>query len=441
MNRMLDEAIASGRWRGVCAAVVGAGRSGLAAARLLARLGAQVRVLDANPALAPALAQSLPEGAVLETGAHTPAQFAGAGLVVLSTGVPVRKLAGVLAAVEPQRVVAELELASRFIEAPVLAITGTNGKTTTTTLAGAILAAAGRKVFVGGNIGTPLCDFVLAGAAADVVVLEVSSFQLQNCAGFRPRVGVLLNFSANHLDYHLDMEEYLAAKLKLFANQGPQDAAVLPESLRGLLEGRDFTKAERVWFAAGGLFPCPALPGAHNRANVEAAWQAVRRFGVTEEQARLAIAAFRGLQHRIETVGVKRGVLFVDDSKATNLDAVAAALASFDRPVRLLLGGVFKGGEVAGLLPVMAGRVLEVGLFGASREVFEQALAGHVPLSWSPKLDEAVHRLFAHAREGEVILLSPATASFDAYTSYAERGEHFRRIFGELAEPAEQEGA
>ncbi len=427
------------------AVVVGAGVSGLAACRFLLSLGARVRLVDAKADLPQdVLLKVHPDpvsaGLTLEAGAHSPAQFADAQLIVLSPGVPVKKLADVLNDVDPARVVAEMEFASWFLSEPIIAITGTNGKTTTTTLVGHILERAGLSTFVGGNIGTPLCDYLLSGTQADVLVIEISSFQLQNCRSFKPRVATLLNFSANHLDYHLDMEEYLAAKLQLFARQDHACLAVVPQAMRGELEARGFTKARVEGFTAESLFDCPGLPGSHNRENIAAAWRMVRPFGVTEEQARAAIADFRALPHRIEPVGEAGGVLFVNDSKATTLDSVCAAVKSFERPVRLLLGGVFKGGDVASLVPVLAGRVASIGLFGASREVFEPVLAPHFPVSWDATLESAVRRQFALAKPGEVILLSPATASFDAYKNYAERGRDFARVAQAITTEAGTDG-
>lgn len=420
------------RLRGKRAVVVGAGKSGLAAARLLLEAGARVALADAKPEIPAEVLGDLAGRLDPRLGAHTPEQFRDADLVVLSPGVPAKKIAAALAPVAPENVVAELEFASWFLEAPILAVTGTNGKTTTTTLISKMLEDAGKTVFTGGNIGTPLCEFILQGGRADVVVLEVSSFQLQNCRTFKPRVAMLLNFAPNHLDYHADMEEYLSAKLNLFARMDEDGTAILPEAMRAELSARRFTRARMVWFAPTDRFPAPHLHGAHNRANVEAAWQAVRLFGVGEESARATAAAFLPLAHRLQTVAEKNGVLYVDDSKSTTLDSTAAAVKSFERPVRLLLGGVFKGGDVATLIPALDGRVVEIGLFGAARDIFEPVLAGRFPLFWEPDLDKAVRRLTGNSRPGDVVLLSPATASFDAYTSYGARGDHFQRIVGEL---------
>jgi len=421
------------------AVVVGAAVSGVAAARLLAALGASVRLLDRNPeSLDRECREDLTSRRVeLALGPHEPRHFAGAQLVVLSPGVPVAKLAPLLAVSPGAQVVSELELASWFTQEPILAVTGTNGKTTTTSLIGHILASSGKRVFVGGNIGTPLSDHVLANPPGDVAVLEVSSFQLQNVHSFRPKVGVLLNFSANHLDYHADLEEYLAAKLRLFARMDGNDLAVLPLDMKNELERRDFTKARRIYFTPSNRFADNHLPGAHNKSNMEAAWLACKAFGVTEEQARAAVATFKPLSHRLQGLGEKSGVLFVDDSKATTVEAMRAAIESFDRPVRLLAGGVFKGGDLEGLKALLAAKVAQVGLFGANREIFERAWTGVVPLFWEPTLEGAVTRLYREAASGDVILLSPATASFDLYASYKERGRDFSRIMNELPEDRE----
>ncbi|EHJ47536.1 UDP-N-acetylmuramoylalanine/D-glutamate ligase [Solidesulfovibrio carbinoliphilus subsp. oakridgensis] len=424
----------AGQLSGHQSVVVGAGASGRAAARLLSRLGASVRFLEKNAASVTDAfrAEAVEAGYDLRVGDHGPADFAGADLVVLSPGIRAASLTDCLAACPGAQVVSELELASWFTAEPIVAVTGSNGKTTTVMLISHLLEAAGRKVFTGGNIGTPLSEYVLAGDPADVVVLEVSSFQLQLVRTFRPRVGVLLNFSPNHLDWHADLDEYLDAKLNLFKAQRPGDLALVPEELRETLAGRTLSKGEVVWFAPSGRFHCPRLAGLHNRQNMEAAYLACQPFGVTEETAKAAFESFAPAPHRLQIIGEKRGVLFVDDSKATTVAAMEAALKSFDRPVRLLCGGVWKGGDLAALLPLLKGKVASVGLFGASREIFEAAWAGQVPLFYEPTQKAAVTRLFAEAVPGDVILLSPATASFDLYDSYKARGRDFQEIFAGL---------
>ncbi|MBD5416576.1 MAG: UDP-N-acetylmuramoyl-L-alanine--D-glutamate ligase [Desulfovibrio sp.] len=426
---------------GELAVVVGAGRSGLAAARLLRKLGAEVRLLDKKAdALSEAqLAELRADGVDVQLGEHTPAQFAGAAWVIPSPGLPVAAIAPLVeATVAPgaraPEILAEMELAWRSLDdEPVLAVTGTSGKTTTASLAAAMLQAQGYSVFLGGNIGTPLSEYVLAGRKADVLVLEVSSFQLQGCSTFCPRAAILLNISPNHLDYHKDMDEYAEAKFRLFRCQDESDLAVLGESVRGLSAAWP-VRARKVWVEEGpSRFPHSGLMGAHNALNAEAAWQACRLFGVSEANAARAVAGFRPLPHRLERVAERGGVLFVNDSKCTTVAALEVALRAFDRPVRLLCGGKFKGGDLAALVPLLREKVVQVGLFGASREEFERAWAGVVPMGWHATLAEAVRELAGAAKPGDAVLLAPATSSFDLYKNYMARGDDFKRIVGELA--------
>ncbi|WP_272699307.1 UDP-N-acetylmuramoyl-L-alanine--D-glutamate ligase [Desulfovibrio sp. Fe33] len=427
MNRIVQKHISDAAFKDKQAVVVGTGKSGLAAARLLDALGAKVRVVDRDEKIGADKLGKLADRVELVTGPHEKAHFADADLVVFSPGVPVRKLAPVLEGLPPENLLSELEFASWFIEAPILAVTGSNGKTTTTTLISAILKKAGRKVFTGGNIGVPLCEYLLDMEPADIIILEVSSFQLQNCRKFKPHVGLFLNFSANHLDYHADMDEYLDAKLHMFSRMTADDTALLHDSLHPLLDGRAFTDARVEWFGPTERFEAPHLMGEHNRSNVEAAWRAVSLFGVTEEEAAEAIRDFRPLAHRIEPVAEKNGVLYVNDSKATTLDAVQAAVHAFERPVRVLMGGVWKGGDVKAFAEAIEGRVAAVGLFGGSREILEPELKKRFPVSWDETLGQAVRRQAGLAAPGDVILLSPATSSFDQYANMAERGADFKR--------------
>ena len=419
--------------RGHTAVVLGAGTSGVAAARLLVRLGASVRLLERNEAVAAAVPAD--QGFTVIGGEHKAEHFQGADLVVMSPGIPRAKVASLLPA--GAQVVSELELASWFVSEPIIAVTGTNGKTTTTTLIGRILENSGRRVFTGGNIGTPLSDYVLGQERAEILVLEVSSFQLQNSPSFHPNVGVLLNFSANHLDYHETMEEYLQAKLSMFAHMDARDLAVVPLSMKDELEGRNFTRANRVYFVASRRFECPGLPGEHNRENMEAAFLACRHFGLSEDEVRSGIEGFSSLPHRLEAVAEHRDIFFVDDSKSTTVDSMIAALKSQERPVRLLAGGVFKGGDLGAVLPHIRERVRGIYLFGRSREIFEEAWAGcGKEIHWDPTLEEALFRAASEARGGECVLLSPATASFDLFDNYKERGKAFQRAVREWVEGA-----
>ncbi|MDR2604406.1 MAG: UDP-N-acetylmuramoyl-L-alanine--D-glutamate ligase [Desulfovibrio sp.] len=413
---------------GATAVVVGAGLSGFAAARLLAAWGARVRLLERNADPGQEVMERAREaGFELLLGEHTPEQFRGASLVVVSPGVPPATLAPLRAAAGNPPLIGETELALRCVREPVSAVTGTSGKTTTVSLAAAMLRAAGKKVFLGGNIGVPLSEYALSGETVDVLVLELSSFQLQCMFSLRPRAAVLLNLAANHLDHHADMAEYSAAKFSIFARQEGDDLAVVPEDLAEEYRRRGYKGRLKI-FRASGRFPMGRLIGAHNAADAEAAYLAAAEFGVSETDAARAVAAFTPLPHRLEKVGKLDGVSYVNDSKSTTVDALRAALLSFDAPLLLLAGGHFKGGDLESLRPLLSAKVKAVALFGASREVFEKAWRGTVPLTWDPELPAALRRLRAAARAGDVVLLSPATASYDLYGSYKERGDHLRRL-------------
>ena len=416
---------------GSVVAVVGAGASGEAAARLLRAKGARVRLLERNPEKVGQRLLDLAEriGIEIITGPHDPAHFQDVSLVVPSPGVPYSRLMLMLEAAGSPPVMSEMELAWRFVDEPVLAITGTSGKTTTASIAAAMLREAGKTVFLGGNIGTPLSEYVAEGKKADVLVLEVSSFQLMGCDTFRPHVAVLLNISPNHLDQHESMREYVEAKFSLFARQTEDDVAIFSTELEDEVPVRDI-KAKIQYFSATDRFPDSQLLGAHNKANMEAAYLAAREFGVGEEEARRAVAAFEPLPNRLEQVGEWNGVLYINDSKATTPSALGVALQSVPRPILLLAGGVFKGGELAALNDLVRDKVKAVGLFGANRDIFEKAWNGIVPLSWSPTLEEAVIALREQAVPGDVIMLAPATSSYDQYPNYVERGADFRRIAG-----------
>ncbi|GHV52200.1 UDP-N-acetylmuramoylalanine--D-glutamate ligase [Deltaproteobacteria bacterium] len=421
---------------GSLAVVIGAGASGYAAARLLLQKGAQVRVLEKNAD------KSVSNLALLDkekditiiTGSHEPAHFQGASLVVPSPGVAARMLRPLLEAAGNPPVMAEMELAYRFVEEPILAITGTSGKTTTVSLSAAMLQKAGKTVFSGGNLGIPLSEYVLEGDKADVLVLETSSFQLMGCTTFHPQVGVLLNISPNHLDQHESMKEYTEAKFSLFAQQTPEDCAIFTTDLEDEVPLHNI-RARREFFSTPltnqGAWETGLL-GSHNQANIRAAFYACREFGVTEKDARSAAAAFAPLAHRLEQIGTYKGISYINDSKGTTVDSLKIALESMARPTLLLAGGKFKGGDLTRLVPLLREKVKAVGLFGDGRAVFEEAWQGIVPLTWSVSLEDAMRRLRGVASEGDAMLLSPATSSFDLYANYEERGNDFRRIAMQL---------
>ncbi len=417
-------------------AVIGAGRSGRAALRLLNALGADVRLLERSP-------ENLPDdfafwlkeaGIPVLGGEHLPEHFDGVDMVIPSPGAAKALIEPLLPLREDgsrAEIMAETELAWRLLEGePVIGITGTSGKTTTTSICSAMLEAHGLRVFTGGNIGVPLSEYVLArleGAEkADVVVLELSSFQLQCCSTLHPRVAMLLNISENHLDYHKDMGEYTDAKLRLFACQEEGDLAILGPSLAHLAPG---LKARTALIdLAARPFPETRLIGAHNQNNAEAALMAAAPFGVTREEAARAMREFKPIAHRLEHIADVDGVQYVNDSKCTTVEALRVALSAFDRPVVLLAGGKFKGGDLESMRPLLARHVKAVALFGAAREHFEPAWRDTVPVTWDETLDKALALARALAVPGDAVLLAPATASFDQYKNYLARGDHFRAL-------------
>jgi len=442
--------------------VVGLARSGVAACRLLAALGARVTATDARPAdELGADARALPElGVRLVLGAHPPPAFDGAELVVVSPGVAADHPA--LAAVRARGVpvLGELELAYRTMTAPFVAITGTNGKTTTTALTGALLAGSGRPVLVGGNIGRPLAAEALTFAADGYVVAEVSSFQLETVHAFRPRVAAVLNVTPDHLDRHGTLEAYAAAKARIFARQGPEDWAVLNLDDPGAAALAGAVRARRGWFSrrvpvdqgadvrggwvtlhlAGGDHPvCPLeeirLRGAHNLENVLAAVACAGALGVAPDSLRAAIGTFRAVHHRIEWIRDRAGVAYYNDSKGTNVDATLKALAAFDEPVVLVAGGRDKGQRFEALAEAARGRVKAAVLIGEGRASMGPVLRGVTHVEEAGSMVDAVRRAAALARAGDVVLLSPACASFDMFRDYEHRGDEFVAAVRALPEP------
>lgn len=416
--------------------VVGAGLSGKAAAKLLRQQGQHVRVLDKHDVDADFAAWAASNGVEIRVGEHTVDDFQDAAFVVPSPGAAVASLAAFVP--KGVRFMAETELAFKALDGEkVIGITGTSGKTTTTSLVGAMLREHGYNVFVGGNIGTPLSAYILGkktgDARADVVVLELSSFQLQTCDTLRPNVALFLNLSQNHLDYHKDMAEYLDAKMRLFARQEPEDVAIFGEELRDVAT-RFGVRAKKAFFDGSERFSDMQLFGAHNKANAEAAFLACRELGVSEATAAAAVRSFAPLPHRLERVLERHGVLFVNDSKCTTVEAMRVALEAFDRPVLLLAGGKFKGGDLASLLPLVKEKVRHVALYGAGRNYFEAAWP-EMSLSWDETLEQAMVRLAGKSgmtQAHDVVLLAPATASYDQYRDYLARGEDFKRIAREV---------
>jgi UDP-N-acetylmuramoylalanine--D-glutamate ligase len=433
--------------------VVGLGRSGIAAAVLCAARAARVTVTDKRPAidLVGALAR-LPAGIAQELGGHRRESFLDADLIVLSPGVPeIPELSDARAA--GVEITGELELASRFVAAPIVAVTGTNGKSTTTTLIGDMLRATGRPTFVGGNLGEPLAEAVgtPAAEAGGFCVVEVSSFQLETVEAFHPRVAVLLNITPDHLDRYEGMEGYAAAKARIFAAQGDGDFAVVnfddPLSVRASAAGRARregfsivdTLASGAWLGGPLMVKLPAegpesypadlpwlLGQRHNQANALAALLAARLAGASPEEARQGLVAFRPLAHRMELVAEVGGVAYYDDSKGTNVGAVVAALDGFPRPVVLIAGGRDKGGDYAPLAGAL-GRVGRAAvLIGEAAAKMEAAFQGVLPVERAETLEDAVETARRLARPGDAVVLSPACSSFDMFRDYAHRAEVFR---------------
>lgn len=442
--------------------VVGLARSGVAAARLCLREGARVTVTDARPAeaLEAALA-GLPEAGVRRAlGGHDERDFTGADLVVVSPGVPLA-IAPIRAARRAGVPVwGEVELAWRFLGgAPLVAITGTNGKSTTTALTGALFAAD-RPTFTGGNLGTPLCEHVLSGRPAEVVVAELSSFQLEGIDRLRPKVAAILNVTPDHLDRYDGVEAYAAAKARLFEAQQPGDFAVanarddramaMAGASRAALYTFGFgppTRAaarapeegsDEIWFyryAAGSperfRLRNRALRGRHNRENAMAALLCARLLGVPGARAQEVLDSFGGLAHRLELVRERGGVEWINDSKATNVDSTAVGLAAFPAGaprVLLLMGGRGKKAPYAPLRALFAGRVKALLTLGEDAPAVERELGDLAPTEGCGTLQAAVARAAALAGPGDVVLLSPACASYDQFDSYEHRGAAFRAL-------------
>jgi UDP-N-acetylmuramoylalanine--D-glutamate ligase len=435
--------------------VVGLERTGLATALFCRARGARVTASENRPeeAVAEAARQLRSAGVTLESGGHQIATFLEADLIVPSPGVPLE--------IEPIRaarakgipVWSEIELASRFLRGKLIAITGSNGKTTTTLLTGHILREAGRRVLVGGNVGTPLISLVDQSTDDTIAVAEVSSFQLEAIADhFRPDIATLLNLTPDHLDRHPTLEAYGRAKARIFENQRPEDAAVvnadhpaaarlMPERPRRIWfsrsepvdEGASVEDGRIVFRSAGhgvGLLHRADIPlrGEHNVENVLAAACIAVLSGVAPDAIRDAVRSFAGVEHRLEFVAEISGVAFYNDSKATNVDAALKAIHAFPGNLLVILGGKDKGGDFAPLATPLARRARLVLLVGAAASKIAAQLRGAVPLEQAGTVERAVERAFEFARPGDTVLLAPACASFDQFRNYEHRGEVFKGL-------------
>ena len=437
--------------------VVGLGKSGLAAALFLRRKGAQVTVSDVRSAAAlgkdiPAL---LDEGIMVEAGGHGLLTFRRQDLIVVSPGVPLDTPELVQVRNFGLPVIGELELAARFLIGKTLAITGSNGKTTTTSLCGEILGEALPHVQVGGNIGVPVIALVDQSREDGWSVLEVSTFQLETTYEFRPDIAVILNITPDHLDRHGSFENYVAAKERIFANQRPEDALVLNADDEVAKRAAARAKSRIFWFSRtriirqgafvhdGGIWfrateqSAPEfilkisgilLKGLHNVENVLAAVCSARLAGVAPEIIRDAVQKFRAVEHRLEFVANINGVDYYNDSKATNVDAALKAIEAFPSGIHLILGGKDKGSDYRVMRPLIQARVKVIYTIGAASEKIITHLEGSAPIVDSGTLDVAVTRAAEAARPGDIILLAPACSSFDQFENYEQRGQVFKDL-------------
>jgi UDP-N-acetylmuramoylalanine--D-glutamate ligase len=402
---------------------------------------------------------SSPEGAApwfIEGGGHTVDFFLQADLILVSPGIPLDILPLKAAGEKGIPIWGELELFSRRCRTPIIAVTGTNGKTTTTALINEMLLEAGFSTFLGGNIGRPLVEYLLNGRDKDFVVAEISSFQLDTTRHFRPRVGVLLNITEDHLDRYPDFQGYILSKAGLFRNQREDNAAVLNwddplvhgigKQLKGPvyyfsrtepLSPGAYLDQDRLRLNLSGppeeydlrTFP---LPGIHNRENALAAVLGARLLGAAPEAVQRALEHFKGFGHRLEWVAEVRGIQFFDDSKGTNVGAVVKALESFSRPVILIAGGRDKGGDYGPLKGLIREKVKALFLIGEARERMREQLGDLTPTELVDSLETAVFRSFRQGEPGDVVLLSPGCSSFDMFRDYAQRGEVFQRAVKRL---------
>lgn len=440
--------------------VVGLGKSGESLAQFLTARGASVTVTDHSPAetLGDAVKRLGALPVKLELGGHDVRSFTRADLIVLSPGVP-----HTIAPVREARksgipVIGEIEFAARFIDTPIVAVTGTNGKSTVTRLIGRMVEQSGLKVFVGGNIGTPLISYA-DSPDADVVVAEISSFQLDTIIDFRPRVGVLLNITPDHLDRYADLAAYGASKGRVFENQGPEDTAVLNAADPMIMAVTETIRSRKCLFNTNGPAPCGAwimddgialsfpgkgelripeskipMAGRHNRENVAAAALAALAAGGTEKGVIDAVSTFALDPHRIEYVGMVGGVAYYDDSKGTNVDAVVRAIEAVRAPVVLIAGGRDKMGGYDALREPVRRSVRTLIVIGEAAGNIAASLGDVVETRRAQTMAEAVRMASESASPGDAVLLSPACSSFDMYESYAHRGNDFQNAVRALQE-------
>ena len=434
--------------------VVGLGKSGVASALFLKAHGARVTVSDikSGDELRNEIPVLLDHGITVETGGHGERTFRGQDLIVVSPGVPVDAPPLAQARTLGEAVVGEIELAAQFLPGPIVAITGSNGKTTTTTLTGEIMTASGFPALVGGNIGTPAISLAERATPETVIVLEISSFQLETIQTFRPKVAVVLNVTPDHLDRHRTFEVYVDAKARIFENQKSGDFAVLNADDPTCVALGSRTRAQVFWFSRQKEVDRGAwvregnimfrdgeqqreimqvseipLKGAHNLENVLAAVCTGALMGCAPEKIRQAVHEFKAVEHRLEFVATIRGVDYYNDSKATNVDATIKALESFPANIHLILGGKDKGSDYSVLNDLLRQRVKRVYTIGAAAAKIESQIKG-IEVVHAETLENAIRKANAVAQAGDVVLLAPACASFDQFKNYEQRGQVFKDI-------------
>src|SRR6202047_2024900 len=432
--------------------VVGLGKSGVASALFLKAHGARVTVSDTKTGdeLRSEIPLLLDHGIAVETGGHGARTFRGEDLIVVSPGIPVDAPALVQARALGGSVIGEIELAARFLRGPIVAITGSNGKTTTTTLTGEIMTAGGFPALVGGNIGTPAIALAERATAQSVIVLEVSSFQLETIHSFRPKIAVLLNVTPDHLDRHRTFEAYVDAKARILENQQSADLAVLNADDPTCVAMAARTKAQVFWFSRQKEVQQGAwvlegnilfrqgeqqreimlvseipLKGAHNLENVLAAVCAGGLMGCAPGKIRQAVREFKAVEHRLEFVATIRGVDYYNDSKATNVDATIKALESFPANIHLIMGGKDKGSDYTVLNHLLRQRVKRVYTIGAAAPKIESQIKGTGEIDHAETLETAIKHAAEAATPGDIVLLAPACASFDQFRNYEHRGKVF----------------
>jgi UDP-N-acetylmuramoylalanine--D-glutamate ligase len=434
--------------------VVGLGKSGLSASRWLSRQGADVTVseLKGEDDLDRELLKETWElGIELEAGGHRKETFLNTDMIIVSPGVPLHMEPLKAAQEEGIAVLGEMELAGRLMDIPVVAVTGTNGKSTATAFLGAMIEKAGLRAFVGGNIGRPLMDYVAGDWKADYAVVEVSSFQLDTMEKFCPMISLLLNISPDHLDRYPSYEAYVQSKLKIFENQGSGQYAILNDDDERLSHFKPFGDVTVLRYGMGKRGNIQAfiednclraclpgekdhsfqleelkLPGKHNLENVMGVVLASLALRIEPPIIQEAIDHFRGLPHRLEQVRRIKGLDFYNDSKATNVEAASKSIESFDRPVILIAGGRHKGGDYSPLVRAATGRVREAIFLGEAKHLLATSFEGIIPFSLAKNMKDAVSQAFSSSKSNDVVLLAPACSSFDMFSDYAHRGRIFR---------------